>query len=197
MDEKTFELYLQAKRELAQERQANTERALKAGRFQPFRLKNRDDRELWWDDLQVAWTVHAMDGTAQIAGTFRDRLLERWPQLEPGFYCDRAVQECSINRLRFRQCCQCREFFIGQFTLKTCSDACRREWRQAANTQGQRKRRQRRSEWRNDAERRCLHCDKQIICQRSTRRFCSDRCRKAEARVTCHPIALPKLSYML
>lgn|GEM_PF-4191576 len=182
MNEKTFELYLQAKRELAQEREANTQRALKAGRFHPFLLENRDDRELWWDDLQVAWTVHAMDGSARIDGTFRDRLLERWPQLEPDFNCDAAVKESSINRLRFRQCHQCRQFFIGQFSLKTCSDTCSKAWRQVGNTQGQQKRRKRSQSWREEIERHCDNCGKEIIAKRSTRRFCSDRCRKATSR---------------
>jgi hypothetical protein len=49
MDEKTLELYLQVQRKMAQEREANTQGALKAGRFHPFLLENRDDRELWWD----------------------------------------------------------------------------------------------------------------------------------------------------
>jgi hypothetical protein len=154
--------------------------AATAGPFRPVRLKTRDDRELWWDDLQVAWLVHAMDGTARVSGATQDRLLARWPHLEPGYFQYEA--KLSLNSLRFKQCPQCREYFIGHHATRTCSDDCRALWIRRNNTATKQKSRARSKNYRDEEQHDCPQCGGCFYGGRSTRRFCSDRCRKAASR---------------
>jgi hypothetical protein len=157
-----------------------------ASAFDVVKLQVRDDRELWWSDLQVAWLVHAMDGSAAVAGSVRDQLLKQWPQLDPELWV--IGTRTTINHLRFKQCPHCAVWFIGHHARRFCSADCHANSKRQRNTEQTRQRRAKWRQWRRDnphnCERptNCEHCDRELTPDRKTRRFCSDRCRKAAAR---------------
>lgn len=163
-------------------RHANTEAAKEAGPFQRVPLENRDDRDLMWGDVWVAHTVCAIDGSAGLSGQARERLLERWPQLEPGIECDHTLTGTTLNHLRILRCRHCRQFFIGRHATAFCSEQCKRDRHRESNAKVKRESRRWRRENRDDLPTDCQECGEPITARRLTRRFCSDRCRKRHAR---------------
>jgi hypothetical protein len=179
-----------ARHEMRRELQDSAARA--AGPFRSVPLTVKDDRELWWDDVMVGAVADAMAGNGynRITQACRVKLIERWPQLDPDGYCSWELTKTTVNHLRFKQCPQCTGFFIGHRTAGVCSDDCRRLWRQRKNTATKRKSRDWWRENRDDLPQDCEHCGVPMQASRSTRRFCSDRCRKAAARTALSPAYL-------
>ena len=115
---------------------------------------------------------------------------ERWPWLEPEPF---KQQHLNTRHLRLKTCCRCQQQFVGHWRAAVCSNSCS----QAEYADYLAGRRQLRKERREAAAakrkistvtsvtveiHRCEHCRIEIEPQRSTRRFCSDRCRKAASR---------------
>lgn len=78
--------------------------------------------------------------------------------------------------VRLHRCKECDEPFTGYFRAQLCSDGCRAIARKKADTRkNQRRAALKRAEWR---EMRCLICRLPLAAQRSTRLYCSIRCRQ-------------------
>ena len=114
---------------------------------------------------------------------------DRWPWLQPEPF---KQQRLNTRHLRLKSCRRCQQQFVGHWRSVFCSTSCSG----AEYVDYLAGRRQQRKERRDAAKERqneylarqslfvhrCEHCHIQIQPQRSTRRFCSDRCRKAASR---------------
>jgi len=118
-----------------------------------------------------------------------DAFVDHWPWLEPTPY---KRQYLNVRHLRLKTCRRCRLQFIGHWRAAVCSSGCLQAERvdYLASKRSLRQERRAAIAARNSdhlARRaalvhRCSHCQAVIEPKRSTRRFCSDRCRKAASR---------------
>ena len=118
-----------------------------------------------------------------------DSFVARWPWLEPTPY---KRQFLNIRHLRLKTCRRCQQQFVGHWRAAVCSNSCSQaEYVDylATRRQLRKDRREVAAARRNEYQARrtvvvhhCEHCRAVIEQKRSTRRFCSDRCRKAASR---------------
>ena len=80
------------------------------------------------------------------------------------------------------RCRRCKAPFIELPHAKMCSDACRAEAKQDGVRRAGAKRPKRRAEASNARTSACRHCGERLPARRSTKRFCSVRCRVAAHR---------------
>ena len=168
--------------DLLMRNQLEDDAARKAGPFRPVPLTVQDDRLLFWGDLLVAGVADAMHGFYGFTPATRERLIERWPQLNPKGYCSMELTRTTLNHLRVKQCPVCSGFFIGHHASSICSHQCRQDRIRQQAAIRKRKTRQWWRENRDDLPQECEHCGAGLVASRLTRRFCSDRCRKAASR---------------
>jgi hypothetical protein len=92
-----------------------------------------------------------------------------------------AVGDKALHVYAIYRCRGCGNWAAGS-GASWCSLECRR----AHKTKGQRQRREETRVARAMVEHRCAHCQAPMSAQRTTRRFCSDRCRQAQHRQAAH-----------
>jgi hypothetical protein len=108
----------------------------------------------------------------------RDFRLERRPQVE-------------------RRCRWCRRPFSAARAQRMCSDDCRREarvvtWRVASEKRAALRERTR------DVMCYCQHCRRTIVeAKRSTRQYCSERCRSAARRASAPEVEAPRHAFVI
>jgi predicted nucleic acid-binding Zn ribbon protein len=90
------------------------------------------------------------------------------------------LNEHPAKLLRRKRCTVCRKPFTGHFASRQCSDPCRAEAVRARGRVSSQKIRDAR--WESLPDIPCLWCRKPMERKRSTRKTCSDRCRKALSR---------------
>lgn len=140
--------------------------------------------------------IHACDSIGRLDADTRKALIERYPDVEPHSYRGGKGIDYSwwsVRHLRIHQCRQCQAYYIAHWHCTFCSDGCAVEYRRPTNTALKQKRRKSDREYRlrNEVPYFCEHCDgKMPDAQRMSKRFCSDKCRKAAKRKAVAELSL-------
>lgn len=130
--------------------------------------------------------IHAGAADMHLDSDTQAALIQRFPDLEPADGENgNTYSRFSVHHLRIHACRCCAGRYVAHWNAVFCSDACRRQSRQPANTAAKQRRRERSREYRlrHEVAEFCLHCEGRLSAQRTTRKFCSDKCRKAAGRV--------------
>jgi endogenous inhibitor of DNA gyrase (YacG/DUF329 family) len=145
------------------------------------------DGRLLADGLRVT----CCDGSGRLSEDTSVAFANRWPWLQPEPF---KRQTLNTRHLRLKTCRRCQQQFVGHWRSVFCSTSCTGADHLdylAGRRQERKERRDAQKERRNGYTapqylfvHRCEHCRIEIHPQRSTRRFCSDRCRKAASRAT-------------
>lgn len=130
----------------------------------PFNAKLRFSAEVHDDQLWCNGLRLTLEYGMRLDGATKERLAE-W--LFPGaWYRDVSA---VLNRLRVGTCSECGKRFLAHWQAKTCSAACAR-----ARVLSQREPPQPR-----ELRTHCAICSTAITAQRSSKTYCSARCRQA------------------
>lgn len=131
--------------------------------------------------------VHYSDGGGRLCGETARQLIVKFPDLEPHSWREGngvAYSYWSVRHLRIHRCRRCGAYYLAHWRCGVCSDQCGRALRRPSDTASRQLRRKRSSEYRidNEVAQECEHCEGRLDARRVSRRFCSDKCRKAAKR---------------